>query len=168
MNNEERILEMLEALTEKVDKQGEQLAAQGAQLNAQGAQLAKHSEQLDRLDEQMAKRGEQLDRLDEQMAKRGEQLDRLEVQVTKHSEQLDRLEDRVDELDSRSLRSAVLLETEVAKKIQLVYEGQELLRQKMDGLVTKDRFEVLEDEVITLKTAVKSMSKRLTALEKAQ
>lgn len=81
--------------------------------------------------------------------------------VTKHSEHL-------DELDTRSLRSAVLLETEVARDIRLVYEGQEMLRQKMDELAPKERVEVLEDEVVALKSAMKMMVKRLEALEKAQ
>ncbi|MDE6902193.1 MAG: hypothetical protein K2P22_05570 [Lachnospiraceae bacterium] len=81
---------------------------------------------------------------------------------------LDTVEGRLDELDTRSLRSAVILETEVAKKIQLLYEGQGLLRQKMDELAPRERVEVLEDRVITLETLVKSMSKRLAALEKAQ
>ena len=88
--------------------------------------------------------------------------------LTTLTEKVDHLTDRVDEIDTRSLRSAVLLETEVARDVRLVYEGQELLRQKLDELAPKERMEVLEDRVITLETVIKSMSKRLAALEKAQ
>ena len=95
-------------------------------------------------------------------------LDRLETTQTKQGEQLTYLTERVDEIDARSLRSAVLLETEVARDIRLVYEGQETLRQKLDELAPKERVEVLEDEVIALKSTVKMMVKRLDALEKAQ
>lgn len=102
------------------------------------------------------------------LEKHGEILEKHGEILEKHGEMLERLTDRVDELDARSLRSAVLLETDIAKKIQLIYEGQELLRQKMDTLAPKERVEVLEDRVITLETAMKSMAKRLAALEKAQ
>ena len=40
MNNEEKIIEMLAALTETVNRQGELLAKQGEQLAKQGEQLA--------------------------------------------------------------------------------------------------------------------------------
>ena len=78
------------------------------------------------------------------------------------------VEGRLDELDARSLRTAVLLETEVARNVRLVYEGQEMLRQKMDELAPKERVEVLEDEIITLKSTVKMIVKRLEQLEKAE
>ena len=92
----------------------------------------------------------------------------LSDKVDKQSEQLNRLEANMDELDTRSLRSAVILENDVARNIRLVYEGQEMLRQKMDALAPKERVEVLEDRVVALETVIKSMSKRLAALEKAQ
>ena len=71
----------------------------------------------------------------------------------------------LEELDDRSLRSAVMLENEVLPKLQLLYEGHVHLQET---LAPKERVEVLEDEVITLKSAVKMMAKRLDALEKAQ
>ncbi len=74
----------------------------------------------------------------------------------------------LEEADKRSERTAVLLETEYRDKLQLLFDGHELLREKLDELAPRDRVEVLEDEIITLKAAVKSMSKRLSALEKAQ
>ena len=67
----------------------------------------------------------------------------------------DGIEERLDELDARSLRSAVLLETDVARDIRLVYEGQEMLRQKMEELTPKGRVEAVEDDVAVLKDAYK-------------
>ena len=64
-----------------------------------------------------------------------------------------------------TLRSAVMLENDVLPKLQLLYEGQVHLQET---LAPKERVEVLEDEVITLKSAVKMMTKRLEALERAQ
>lgn len=102
-----------------------------------------------------------LETLSEKVDKQGEQL-------AQQGKRLDAMEGRLDELDSRSLRSAVLLETQIARDIHLVYEGQELLKQKLEELAPKERVEVLEDRVIALETVIKSMSKRLAALEKVQ
>ena len=68
-------------------------------------------------------------------------------------------------VDQRSVRTQVLLETEFSDKLQLLYDGQVLLQQT---LAPKERVEVLEEEVITLKTTVKMISNRLSVLEKAQ
>ena len=65
-------------------------------------------------------------------------------------------------------RVAVTQEGVVLPRIQLALEGHSELNRKMDALAPKERVEVLEDRVITLETAVKSMTKRLAALEKAQ
>lgn len=71
----------------------------------------------------------------------------------------------LEEIDGRSLRSAVMLENEVLPKLQLLYEGHVHLQET---LAPKAQVETLEGEVVTLKSAVKMMTKRLEALEKAQ
>ena len=101
---------------------------------------------------------EMLTSLTETVNKHGELL-------AKQGEQLAQINDRLEELDARSLRSAVMLENQVLPQLQLLYEGQVTLQQT---LAPKERVEVLEDDVITLKTVVKSISNRLAALEKAQ
>ena len=80
----------------------------------------------------------------------------------------DAVEERLDELDARSLRSSVLLENEVARNVRLVYEGQEMLRQKMEELAPKDRVEVLEGDVAMLKDVIKLMRQEIAELKKAQ
>lgn len=64
-------------------------------------------------------------------------------------------------------RVAVTQEGVVLPRLQLALEGHSELNRKMDALAPKERVEVLEDRVITLETAVKAMTKRLAALEKA-
>jgi len=59
---------------------------------------------------------------------------------------------------------AVTQEGVVLPRLQLLYEGQVHLQQT---LAPKERVEVLEDEVLTLKTSVKMISNRLAKLEKA-
>lgn len=94
-----------------------------------------------------------------------EMLEKLTEEVGRHSELLAKQGELLEELDDRSLRSAVMLENEVLPKLQLLYEGHVHLQET---LAPKERVEVLEDEVITLKSAVKMMTKRLDVLEKAQ
>ena len=97
-----------------------------------------------------------------------EVLAKLTAKVDKQGEQLTYLTERVDEIDTRSLRSSVLLETEVARDVRLVYEGQEMLRQKMEELAQKDRVEVLEGDVAMLKDVIKLMRQEIAELKKAQ
>ena len=95
----------------------------------------------------------------------------LEI-LEKHDKVLDRIMNRLDRLESTQgemqetlTRVAVTQEGVVLPKLQLLFEGQENLRQT---LAPKERVEVLEDEVVTLKTMVKMIGKRLAALEQAQ
>lgn len=133
MTKEEKILEMLTGLTEKVEGLTGTIAKQGEVLAEHGAMLAKQDGVL-----------------------------------VKQGKMLERMEKRMDELDARSLKSAVLLETEVARDIHLVYEGQELLRQKMEELAPKSRVDALEDDVFMLKDVVKLMRQEINELKKAQ
>lgn len=137
MNNEEKILEILERLTKEVGKHSEVLEALTGKVDRQGEILAQHSEILGQHSKMLAQ----------------------------HSEMLARHNEVLEELDGRSLRTAVILENEVLPKLQLLYEGQVHLQET---LAPKERVEVLEDEVITLKSTVRLMMKRLDALEKAQ
>lgn len=115
-------------------------------------------EMLEKLTVEVGRHGEMLDKLTVEVDRHGEKLDKLTAETGRHGEML-------EELDDRSLRSAVMLENEVLPKLQLLYEGHVHLQET---LAPKERVEVLEEEVITLKSAVKMMTKRLDALEKAQ
>lgn len=75
---------------------------------------------------------------------------------------------QAEEIEQLSQRTAVLLETEYRDKLQLLYDGHSLIEEKIDGLSPKSRVDELEEEVDFLRSVVKSMSKRLDALEKAQ
>lgn len=92
----------------------------------------------------------------------------LKATQARQGEQLAYLTERVDEIDTRSLRSAVLLETEVARDIRLVYEGQETLRQKVEELAPKGRVEAVEDDIAVLKDAYKLLRMEVNELKKVQ
>lgn len=57
------------------------------------------------------------------------------------------------------------LDYDVDKKLDAINEGVDTIQETM---VSKNRVEQLEDDVIVLKTAFKAMSQRIAELEKAQ
>lgn len=137
MNNEEKILTMLERLAEDVSGiKGEVAEIKGEVSGIKGEVATLKADAAE-----------------------------LKADITNIKEDVAELNQKVDELDERSLRSAVLLENQVLPQLQLLYEGQVNLQQT---LAPKEQVEVLEDEVNTIRSVVKSMSSRLAALEKAQ
>ena len=111
---------------------------------------------------------EMLEKQSELLEEHGEILKKHGDILAKHGDILAHLTEKVDELDARSLHSAVILETDVARDIRLVCEGQELLGQKMEKLTPKDRVEVLEGDVAMMKDATKLMRLEIAELKKAQ
>ena len=71
----------------------------------------------------------------------------------------------LQELDARSLKSAVLLETDIPHQLGLLVEGHKTI---LETLSPKSRVEELEEEVTILRSAFQALANRLTALEKAQ
>lgn len=78
---------------------------------------------------------------------------------------LDHLETKVDEIDQRSERTQVLLETDYADKLQLLFDGHTTI---LETLAPKSRVESLEDDVSFMKTVIKAMSQEIAELKKAQ
>ena len=151
MSNEEKILAMLVDLKESTDKQFES--------------MDKRFEGIDKRLDTMDKRFEAVDKRLESMDKRFEAIDK---RLDTMDERMDRLDERMDRLDERSQRTAVLLETEVDRKLNLLYEGHETIMECLDKLAPKDRVDELESDVIVLKTAVKMLTQEIAELKKAQ
>ena len=151
MSNEEKILAMLVDLKESTDKQFES--------------MDKRFEGIDKRLESMDKRFEAVDKRLESMDKR---FDAIDKRLDTMDERMDRLDERMDRLDERSQRTAVLLETEVDRKLNLLYEGHETIMECLDKLAPKDRVDELESDVIVLKTAVKMLTQEIAELKKAQ
>lgn len=91
----------------------------------------------------------------------------LEILV-KHGGMLESINQRLDRVDDRSQRTAVLLESEVDRKLSLLYEGHGAIMESLDRLAPKDRVEALESDVALLKDVVKLMRQEISELKKAQ
>lgn len=79
-----------------------------------------------------------------------------------------RLTDRLDRVEDRAQRTAVLLEGDIDRKLDLLYEGHDTLMEQFDRLASRSRVEELESDVALLKDSVKLMRLEIEALQKAQ
>lgn len=91
----------------------------------------------------------------------------LEI-LEKHGGMLESINQRLDRVDDRSQRTAVLLESEVDRKLSLLYEGHDAIMERLDRLAPKDRVEALESDVALSKDVVKLMHREISELKKAQ
>ena len=71
-------------------------------------------------------------------------------------------------LDERSLRSAVLLEADVSRDLNRLYEGHGAIMNRLDKLAARRRVEELEEDVSMLKDSVKLLRIEVNELKKAQ
>lgn len=78
------------------------------------------------------------------------------------------IKEKLEEVDQRSIRTQVLLETEVRDKIQLLFDGHELIKEKLEELAPKSRVDELEEDVAMLKDVIKLMRIEIAELKKAQ
>ena len=147
MNIEEKILQLLE-------KQGEMIG----QIN----------DRLGRLEDRMDRLEGRMDRLESRMDKLEGRIDKLETSQAAMQATLDEHTAMLKNLDERSLKSAVLLETEVPRKFNLLYEGHSVIMENMRGLAEKSRVEALEDDVAMMKDSIKLLRIEVNALKKAQ
>lgn len=137
MNNEEKILAILEKMERTQERHGEILERHEKMLEQQGKTL-----------EQQGKILEQHGKMLEQHGKMLEQ----------HSRTLAQVQDDVTSVKVR-------LDLEVSKQLRVLAEGHETL---LDTLASKSRVEAVEDDIILIKSAIKTMNREIMELKKAQ
>ena len=81
---------------------------------------------------------------------------------------LERLTEKVEEIDQRSIRTQVLLETDITDRLQLLYEGHGMIADQMKELAGVDRVAALEDDVAMMKDVIKLMRQEIAELKRAQ
>ncbi len=127
MNNEGKILVVLEQL-----QQGQTLT------NAR----------LDKMDARLDKMDTRLDKMDTRLEKIDTRLDKIDTR-------LDKVDIRLDSVEQRILKIEVIQENEVAKKIQLLAEGHSGIAEKLRCLdELTDKVDDIQNTVDVLKHIV--------------
>ena len=88
--------------------------------------------------------------------------------LEKMNQRMEKMEGHLDLVESQSQRTAVLMESEVNRKLDLLYEGHNTIMDRLDKLATKNRVDELESDVALLKDSFKLMRLEIEALKKAQ
>lgn len=68
---------------------------------------------------------------------------------------------QINQIDERSQRAAVLLETDVARKLNLLYEGHDAIMETLGALASKSRIEAMADDIILLKSVRSTISPQI-------
>ena len=161
MSNEEKILEIL-------GHHDQMFAAINQTLEKHGEMLERHGEMLERHGEMLERHGETLEKHSKILEEHSKILEQHSQILEEHSAELKKHGELLEKLDERSQRTAVLMETEVTRKLDLLYEGPGAIMDILETLAPKSRVEVLEDDVRLLKIAFKSMQQDIAGLKKAQ
>jgi len=117
---------------------------------------------IDKLDSRIDKLDARVDKLDSRIDKLDARVDKLDSRIDKLDARVDKLDAKIDDTESRVL---AYIEADILPRFDLLAEGHQLLRET---LAPKDRVEALEDEVSFMKQVIKSMSRDIEALKKAQ
>ena len=75
---------------------------------------------------------------------------------------------KLSELDEKSARSAIMLENKVLPQLQLLYENQTTIMDRLDTIPSTERVEALESDMSVIKDALKLLRQDVDALKKAQ
>ena len=78
------------------------------------------------------------------------------------------IKDRLDRVEDRAQQTAVLLKTEVDRKLNLLYEGHDAIMERLDKLAARSELELLRSDMDLMKMAMRSMSQDIAELKKAQ
>lgn len=101
----------------------------------------------------------------ELLAKHEDTFQEIHQTLTEMRADIAELKTTVNEIDQRSARTQVLLETDYADKLQLLFDGHKTI---LETLAPKTRVDALEEDVDTLKTVMRLLTHDVAELKKAQ
>ena len=78
------------------------------------------------------------------------------------------LKETVEVLDARSLKSAVVLETDISRSINRLYEGHGAIMEKLRTLASQDQVDEHDQDISIMKDAIKLLRLEVNELKKAQ
>lgn len=109
-----------------------------------------------------------LENIDQRQARTEELLEKHSGMLEEMRADISGIKDRLDRVEDRTQQNAVIMEADVSRKLDLLYEGHDAIMEKLDKLASKSRVEELESDVALLKDSFKLMRLEIEALKKAQ
>ena len=158
MNNEEKIIALLEKQGAALEKQGELLAKHDVMLEHINETLERHDAMFERINDTLDKHTAILEQHSQILAEHSKTL-------ASHSEMLESHGEMLENLTTRVTKIELTQENVILPGLQALAEGQETLRQT---LCSRERAERLETDVDLLKTAVRGLFRDVQELKKAQ
>ena len=141
MNHEEKILGLLEKLTEKVDSM---------------------DQRMDRMEGRMDRMEGRMDRMETDISGIKDRMDTLETDVSG-------IKDRMDTLETDVSGIKVRLDVDIQKQINLLSESNSRIVERLDALEeVKELAEETRDKVDVIYTVVKQHSGEIAELKRAQ
>ena len=137
MNNEEKILSMLEIMNGRFDKVDEHLVKIDGRLDKIEVRLDKIEERLDIIEDRLDIIEDRLDIIEERLDNIEERLDNIEERLDNIEERLDKVEERLDNLEDQyeSLRVSILnIELTQYPRIAAALDGVLAAKDHLDTL----------------------------------
>ncbi len=121
-------------------------------------------ERLDGIDKRLDGIGKRLDSVDKRLDGVDERLDGVEKRLDGVEKRLDSVEERLDAVEQEARKANVVLETEIRRDINLLFEGHQLI---LERLTPREAQEALEERVSTLEAVSRLHGEQLRELKRA-
>ena len=156
MNNEEKILELLSRHENSFEQINQTLSEMKAEMAGIKAEMTAEMTEM---------KAEMTAEMSGMKAEMTAEMAGIKAEMTAEMAGMKAI---LEEVNQRSIRTQVLLETEIRDNIQLLFDGHELIKEKLEDLAPKSRVEELEEDVAMLKDVIKLMRIEIAELKKAQ
>ena len=156
MNNEEKILELLSRHENSFEQINQTLSEMKAEMAGIKAEMTAEMTEM---------KAEMSAEMSGMKAEMTAEMAGIKAEMTAEMAGMKAI---LEEVNQRSIRTQVLLETEIRDNIQLLFDGHELIKEKLEDLAPKSRVEELEEDVAMLKDVIKLMRIEIAELKKAQ
>lgn len=91
-----------------------------------------------------------------------EKLDVLSKDLKEVKERTTRIEDRTTRIEERTTRIEITMENDISKKIDIIGEGHDFLKQRLDdALQMEKKRESMELELVNLRMEIKKIKEHL-------
>lgn len=127
--------------------------------------LTKMQTQQEQMQVQLGEVQTQQEQMQAQLGEVQTQLGEVQAQQKQMETRLDRMEKRQDKAQDDIQWVRLYLELDVEKRFDGINEGIDAIQEK---LVPMERVEKAEDDIVTLKVAVKALARDVAELKKAQ